>query len=133
MEDGKEVVARQAFGSGFKRGLEGSVRWARLRGRVRYCHTCSCVLTSTAHWHSAFEMYLEQQGHPVREVSQLKEELESAGREGRGGEEEGERGDECSGESDVRQLWEVVENARASDKVVELEKEVETAISRNFK
>lgn len=36
MEEGKEIVTKRGFKAGFKSGVEASVRWARLKGRVRY-------------------------------------------------------------------------------------------------
>jgi hypothetical protein len=36
MEAGKELVTKRGFKAGFKGGVEASVRWARLKGRLRY-------------------------------------------------------------------------------------------------
>lgn len=87
--------------------------------------------------YSAVEMFLQQQSHPVSgEVTQLKEVIEREKRteEEEEEEEEGrERGVGCDGEPNVRQLWEVMENVNVSDKLVELEKEVETAILQHQK
>lgn len=97
--------------------------------------------------YSAVEMYMQQNSHTVsEEVSHLKEEIETArreggeermeegGREGEGreeeaGREESGRGDGCSGD-DVRQLCEVVEISSVSDKLVALETKVEATLLR---
>lgn len=37
MEEGKDEVMAQGFTSGYRDGMEASVRWGRLQGRLRYC------------------------------------------------------------------------------------------------
>ena len=123
MEEGKQEVTEKGFRRGFREGVQISLRWARLSGRLRWAtfvFVCGngCV-------YSALEMFLQQERGEClsQELSQLKVKIERLGRV---------RGEEVSGDGEggeTRELWEVCEQADGSDDLVESQQQIEDALN----
>ena len=134
MEQGKQEATEKWFKIGFRDGVVGSARLARLSGRLRYrvkCTTihcvcvCVCVCLCVC---SALELFLQQRDLPLSdELSGIKEKIEKSQSEGVGavGEvsEDGDKWEE-------KELWEVLEQAKPTEELLKWEQQIEDAIRK---